>query len=173
MSKRSSLSLLVGLMLVAALSVAGCSKPAETPTASTPDATTSAETAPAETAAPETAAPEKGPVTKPVTALKITDTKVGTGAQAKAGQSVTVNYTGWLTDGTKFDSSLDSGQPFTFNLGAGEVIKGWDQGVAGMKVGGTRRLIIPPSLGYGDQGAGGVIPGGATLVFDVELLSVQ
>ena len=99
--------------------------------------------------------------------------KVGTGAEAKTGDLVTVNYTGYLTDGTKFDSSLDSGQPFQFTIGKGKVIQGWEQGFAGMKVGGTRKLTIPPELGYGAQGAGGVIPPNATLVFDVELLAVN
>jgi FKBP-type peptidyl-prolyl cis-trans isomerase len=108
-----------------------------------------------------------------VTELRVEDTKVGTGDTALAGKNVTVHYTGWLTDGTKFDSSKDRGQPFTFQLGAGQVIKGWDQGVTGMKVGGVRKLTIPPSLGYGDRGAGGVIPPNATLVFEVELLGVN
>jgi peptidylprolyl isomerase/FKBP-type peptidyl-prolyl cis-trans isomerase FkpA len=108
-----------------------------------------------------------------VTELKIEDSKVGTGAEAVAGKSVTVHYTGWLTNGTKFDSSKDHGQPFTFQLGAGQVIKGWDQGVAGMKVGGVRKLTIPPSLAYGANGAGGVIPPNATLVFEVELRGVN
>lgn len=106
------------------------------------------------------------------TELTITDLVVGTGAEAKAGQKVSVHYTGWLTNGTKFDSSLDRGQPFGFKLGAREVISGWDQGVAGMRVGGKRKLTIPPALGYGDRGAGRVIPPGATLVFEVELLGV-
>jgi len=101
------------------------------------------------------------------------DSKVGDGAVAEAGKQVSVHYTGWLTDGTKFDSSKDRGQPFTFQLGAGQVIKGWDQGVAGMKVGGVRKLTIPASLGYGASGAGGVIPPNATLVFEVELLGVN
>lgn len=101
------------------------------------------------------------------------DTTVGTGATATAGQTVTVHYTGWLTNGTKFDSSKDRNQPFSFRLGAGEVIRGWDEGVAGMKVGGTRKLTIPPQLGYGARGAGGVIPPNATLVFEVELLGVK
>ena len=105
--------------------------------------------------------------------LKYTDTKVGTGAEAKAGQQVSVHYTGWLTNGTKFDSSKDRGQPFEFPLGGGRVIKGWDEGVQGMKVGGVRKLTIPADLGYGAQGAGGVIPPNATLVFEVELLDVK
>ncbi|MEO5667754.1 MAG: FKBP-type peptidyl-prolyl cis-trans isomerase [Bdellovibrionota bacterium] len=101
------------------------------------------------------------------------DLKLGTGAAAAAGQSVTVHYTGWLLDGTKFDSSVDRNEPFVFDLGAGNVIKGWDQGVVGMKVGGKRKLTIPSSLGYGARGAGGVIPPDATLVFEVELLKVN
>lgn len=109
--------------------------------------------------------------------LRFTDDKVGTGAAARAGQNVSVHYTGWLYEaglkGKKFDSSRDRGQPFDFPLGAGRVIKGWDEGVAGMKVGGQRTLIIPPSLGYGASGAGGVIPPNATLLFEVELLRVR
>jgi FKBP-type peptidyl-prolyl cis-trans isomerase len=97
---------------------------------------------------------------------------VGTGATAAAGKTVKVHYTGWLTSGKKFDSSLDRGQPFSFPLGGGQVIKGWDEGVAGMKVGGKRQLRIPPELGYGARGAGGVIPPNATLIFDVELLDI-
>ncbi len=106
--------------------------------------------------------------------LKITDQKVGSGAEAVAGKTVSVHYTGWLeSNKQKFDSSLDRGNPFEFGLGAGQVIKGWDMGVAGMKVGGKRQLVIPASLGYGERGAGGVIPPNATLVFDVELLEVK
>ena len=100
------------------------------------------------------------------------DLVVGTGDVASAGQKVTVHYTGWLTNGTKFDSSKDRGDPFVFNLGRGQVIKGWDQGVQGMKVGGKRKLTIPPGMAYGSRGAGGVIPPNATLVFEVELLGV-
>ncbi|HEY3347222.1 MAG TPA: FKBP-type peptidyl-prolyl cis-trans isomerase [Nitrospirota bacterium] len=111
-------------------------------------------------------------VTQP-SGLGIEDIKVGTGPEAKAGQTVSVHYTGWLTDGKKFDSSKDRNEPFMFHLGGGEVIPGWDQGVVGMKVGGTRKLTIPPALGYGAQGAGGVIPPNATLVFEVELLGVK
>jgi FKBP-type peptidyl-prolyl cis-trans isomerase len=115
-----------------------------------------------------------------ITELVRTDVRPGTGTEAAAGQRVTVHYTGWLYEesagdkkGTKFDSSRDRNEPFTFRLGAGEVIRGWDEGVAGMKVGGQRTLTIPPGMGYGARGAGGVIPPNATLVFDVELLDVR
>ena len=109
--------------------------------------------------------------------LQITDTTVGTGATPKTGQTCVMHYTGWLYEngnkGAKFDSSLDRGEPFAFRLGEGQVIKGWDEGVAGMKVGGKRTLIIPPELGYGARGAGGLIPPNATLIFDVELIAVK
>jgi FKBP-type peptidyl-prolyl cis-trans isomerase FkpA len=115
-----------------------------------------------------------------ITQLAVVDDMVGSGNEAVAGRQVTVHYTGWLYDqaradhkGNKFDSSRDRGEPFAFRLGGGQVIQGWDQGVAGMKVGGRRTLTIPPNLGYGSQGAGGVIPPNATLVFDVELLDVR
>ncbi len=118
-----------------------------------------------------------GKMTELANGLKYTDTNVGTGAEATKGHKVSVHYTGWLYNngakGAKFDSSLDRGQPFAFALGAQQVIQGWDEGVAGMKVGGKRTLIIPPDLGYGARGAGGAIPPNATLMFDVELLGVQ
>ena len=125
---------------------------------------------------PASAQTEGSTVTTP-SGLKITDTKVGSGAEAKNGQTCSMHYTGWLYEngakGQKFDSSLDRGEPFSFALGTGQVIKGWDEGVAGMKAGGKRTLIIPPELGYGAQGAGGVIPPNATLMFDVELLEAK
>jgi FKBP-type peptidyl-prolyl cis-trans isomerase len=125
--------------------------------------------------AADTSAPTKttGKPTKTADGLEYWDIKVGSGATATAGHSVKVHYTGWLTDGKKFDSSVDRGQPFTFNLGAGQVIKGWDEGVAGMKVGGKRQLRIPSDLAYGPGGRPPVIPPSATLIFDVELLGVQ
>jgi FKBP-type peptidyl-prolyl cis-trans isomerase FkpA len=117
------------------------------------------------------------PATTTPSGLIIDDVLVGTGATAAAGQNVTVHYTGWLLfggeKGKKFDSSRDRGDPFDFALGAGQVIKGWDEGVQGMKIGGKRTLTIPPALGYGARGAGGAIPPNATLIFDVELLKVQ
>ena len=147
------------LVLVAALTMA-CERKPDAGTAATG---TTGEKAPAMEAKMETTA----------SGLQYTDTKVGTGASPKTGQTAVVHYTGWLLDGTKFDSSRDRGQPFQFALGRGQVIKGWDEGVATMKVGGTRTLIIPPELGYGSRGAGGVIPPNATLKFDVELLEVR
>jgi len=129
-------------------------------------------------AAPTTAAAQAvGTTMTTPSGLKITDSKVGTGATPKAGQICVMHYTGWLyeggTKGKKFDSSVDRGQPFEFPLGQRRVIGGWDEGVATMKVGGKRTLIIPPELGYGARGAGGVIPPNATLIFDVELLDVK
>jgi len=105
--------------------------------------------------------------------LQYTDLKVGDGREAHVGETAIVHYTGWLKDGTKFDSSVDRNQPFSFRLGAGRVIKGWDEGVVGMKIGSKRKLIIPPNLGYGSRGAGRIIPPNATLTFDVELLDLR
>jgi FKBP-type peptidyl-prolyl cis-trans isomerase len=147
----------------AGLALSGCTKKTETTTDSGATAAQTATTANTSTAA----------ATASVTELKKEDLKVGSGPEAVSGKAVTVHYTGTLTDGKKFDSSLDRNQPFTFNLGKGEVIQGWDQGVAGMKVGGKRKLTIPSILGYGATGAGGVIPPNATLVFEVELLGVN
>jgi len=155
--RRSSLLLVVGLALIATIALGGCGAKASDSSKPAPEATPAESTGSAEQA----------------TELKIKDDTVGTGTEAKNGDRVNVHYTGWLTDGTKFDSSKDRGQPFAFTLGAGEVIPGWDQGVVGMKVGGKRTLTIPPDLGYGAQGAGGVIPPNATLVFEVELVSVD
>ena len=128
-------------------------------------------------AAPAPAAEGTGKMTELANGLKYTDTVVGTGAEATPGHKVSVHYTGWLYNndqkGKKFDSSLDRGQPFSFSLGAHQVIRGWDLGVDGMKEGGKRTLIIPPDLGYGARGAGGAIPANATLMFDVELLKVD
>jgi FKBP-type peptidyl-prolyl cis-trans isomerase len=140
-----------------------------TSTSSAATTTTPAAQAPAEK--PSAAAPAAGEVALPG-GLKYVDLKVGDGEIAEAGLTATVHYTGWLTDGTKFDSSVDRNQPFQFRIGAGNVIRGWDEGVKGMRVGGKRHLTIPPDMGYGDRGAGGVIPPNATLVFDVELLGL-
>ena len=112
-------------------------------------------------------------VTAPGGSVKIDEVTVGTGAEAVNGKTVSVHYTGTLMDGKKFDSSLDRGQPFKFELGKGQVIQGWEKGIVGMKVGGKRKLTIPPELGYGERGAGNVIPPNATLNFDVELLGVE
>jgi FKBP-type peptidyl-prolyl cis-trans isomerase len=157
-SKRSLRWLLAVLAVVAVSTSVGCS---------TPPAAVAPQPAPAEQ---PVAAPTP---TEEVTELKIEDMVVGTGAEAVSGKTVSVHYTGWLTDGTKFDSSVDRGTPFEFQLGQGRVIRGWDEGVAGMKIGGKRKLTIPPEMGYGANGAGGVIPPNATLVFDVELLGVR
>jgi len=123
---------------------------------------------------PVAAGPTKvtGDGTKTASGLQYWDIKVGTGPEAQSGQTAKMHYTGWLTSGKKFDSSIGS-QPYEFKIGAGEVIKGWDEGVLGMKVGGKRQLRIPPNLAYGDKGYPGVIPPGATLIFDVQLVSVR
>jgi FKBP-type peptidyl-prolyl cis-trans isomerase len=137
-----------------------------------------AATTPTTAAAPAGQAPagptkvDPATLVKTASGLQYAELKVGDGAEAVAGKNVSVHYTGWLEDGTKFDSSLDRGQPFTLMLGTGQVIKGWDEGLVGMKVGGSRQLIIPSDLGYGPQGTG-PIPGGATLIFEVQLLDVK
>lgn len=150
---------IVGLIVLFVL--VGCRKKSQPQTESA---------TPVSTAAPT---PVSGPPQTTADGLEYWDIKVGTGATAEPGKTVKVQYTGWLVNGKKFDSSVDRNEPFSFVLGQGQVIKGWDEGVAGMKVGGKRQLRIPPSLGYGARGAGGVIPPNATLIFDVELVGVQ
>lgn len=151
-----------------ALSFSACTKKSEE---TAPAETT--QTAPDTAASPTTtAASTESSTATSVSELKIEDVKVGTGAEATAGKKVTVEYTGKLTNGTQFDSSVGRA-PFSFNLGAGQVIQGWEKGIVGMKVGGKRKLTIPPALAYGEQGAGSVIPPNSTLVFDVELLKVE
>jgi len=164
------------LVAGAALLLAGCGYPDAT--ANSGPAATTQQTTPTPLAGSDNFNEGSGqqPTTFP-DGLQFIDLKVGTGPAAAPRDTVRVHYTGWLYNngvkGTKFDSSLDRGQPFGFALGAGQVIRGWDEGVAGMKIGGKRTLIIPPELGYGERGAGGVIPPNATLMFDVELLGVQ
>lgn len=156
---------LVILVVVGGIAVFATKGPSKKQTLATASpAATIGTTEPVATSSAQTVTMENG--------LQIQDEVVGTGVEAVAGKSVTVNYIGTLTDGIKFDSSYDRNQPFTFNLGAGEVIQGWDQGVVGMKVGGKRKLTIPPSLGYGSQTVGS-IPPNSTLIFEVELLNVE
>lgn len=166
------------LALVASAIVAGsgCAGGASRPAGTTPAAGAINPTAAAQGPETDGNAPGiprlAGPLQTTASGLRYIDEKVGEGT-VQAGQRVSVHYTGWLTDGAKFDSSRDRGQPFVFPLGAGAVIRGWDEGVATMKIGGKRRLIIPPNLGYGAQGARGAIPPNATLIFDVELLAAS
>jgi peptidylprolyl isomerase len=158
MTRTTTVLLAAGLFLVGCAGNKPVAQLAPTPAAQ-------AAVTPAPTAVPAAEAP--------LGTLKITDQALGTGSEAVSGKRVTVNYEGRLITGRKFDSSYDRGQPFSFVLGAGQVIAGWEQGILGMKVGGKRQLVIPPHLGYGATGAGGVIPPNATLVFDVELLGVD
>jgi peptidylprolyl isomerase len=157
------------LALALTLTLAACSGDTDGgTTAAAPAQTTAAQ----ESGAADTFAMPTNPQTTPSGLGYVID-QPGSGAKAQTGQSVSVHYTGWLTNGTKFDSSRDRGEPFEFALGQGQVIQGWDEGVAGMQIGEKRTLVIPAALGYGDQGAGGVIPPNATLVFKVELLGVR
>ena len=172
MYRRGKKPVLLAILLVTMSVLAACGDTTATPSTDT----TSGPTTSAVSATPfASGIPQlTGKSVKTADGLQYIDTKVGDGAEAKAGQTVSVNYSGYLAaDGKKFDSSVDRGQPFPFPLGTGRVIKGWDEGVAGMKVGGKRRLIVPPELGYGAGGYPPVIPASATLVFDVELVSVQ
>jgi FKBP-type peptidyl-prolyl cis-trans isomerase len=176
MKSNKSLNLTLNIFLSTLLVLASCTKKSETETATQETPPTDTTTTPTDTAKTETTGQPTtatGGTNMDVTELKIEDVTVGSGVEAKTGKAVTVHYTGRLLDGTKFDSSHDRNSPFTFNLGAGEVIQGWDKGVAGMKIGGKRKLTIPSALGYGARGAGGVIPPNAGLVFDVELLGVK
>ena len=154
------------LTAVAGLALAGCKQASTTEKSSTTSTT-------ATTGTSATSGATEGQERTMAGGLKVTDIKVGSGPMAESGNTIAVHYTGYLMDGTKFDSSVDRGQPIVIKLGAGQVIKGWDEGVSGMKIGGKRQLRIPPELGYGARGAGGVIPPNATLMFDVELLGVQ
>ena len=157
-----------------AMTTFGCNQTQSTSSSSSTGAGASV-TTPAASAQPAPAAATPNPPGQVELAggLKYVDLKVGDGDIAGPGQTATVHYTGWLTDGTKFDSSVDRGQPFSFVIGAGGVIRGWDVGVQGMRIGGKRKLTIPPEMGYGERGSGGVIPPNATLIFDVELLGLS
>ncbi len=170
---RKAIAIPVTLLIVAVL-IAGLFwllNTGEQSPATTPAAPTSV--APTPTAQQQNPNPTGGTMITTASGLQYEDLVVGTGASPTRGDTVIVHYTGWLEDGTKFDSSVDRGQPFSFVIGVGQVIPGWDEGVATMQIGGQRRLTIPAELGYGTQGAGGVIPPNATLIFEVELLGIQ
>ncbi len=180
MKKLNSLGLLAALSLTLLAAACGDATQTAAPAAIVPPVTNTplrSTVAAATTAAGAGAAagipPANGTATKTASGLQYIDIQPGNGAVAVKGRQVVVHYTGWLTNGKKFDSSVDRGKPFDFPLGAGRVIQGWDEGVAGMKVGGKRRLMIPPALGYGPQGSPPVIPANADLIFDVELLEVK
>jgi FKBP-type peptidyl-prolyl cis-trans isomerase FkpA len=169
-------SLNVVLAVLAATLFVACSK-ADKPADSSAAAPAAEQPAPSSAEIPAAESPTTGSEAMPMQKIELAP---GAGAEIKSGQTALVHYTGWLFDaaapenkGQKFDSSVDRNEPFEFPVGAGMVIKGWDEGVVGMKVGGKRRLVIPPEMGYGQRGAGGVIPPGATLVFDVELVEIR
>ena len=162
----------LGLALAVLVFAAGCQESQQSSSSAGSGAGATSTGAEPSAAAPATPA-TGGKVHKLASGLQYEDMVVGSGTMAEPGMTVSVHYTGWLTDGTKFDSSVDRGQPFQFQLGAGQVIQGWDEGVKGMRIGGKRKLTIPSDLGYGARGAGGVIPPNATLLFDVELLDVK
>jgi FKBP-type peptidyl-prolyl cis-trans isomerase len=169
-SAHSRLVLIALAAALAAVALLGTACSQATTTAPQSAAPAGSQPAASTTTSEAAAAPAPSPAPAQ---LDIKDTKVGKGKAAKVGDTVTVDYTGWLTDGTKFDSSIDRKQPFQFKVGAGDVIEGWDKGVPGMKVGGTRVLIIPGSMGYGEQGSPPVIPPNATLKFEIKLLSID
>jgi peptidylprolyl isomerase len=165
------LALLLGSLVAACASLTAPPEP--TPIAADTTTAATAPAASAKPAAPASAAPSPTPPPDPNAKLVSTDIVVGKGAEAKTGDTVSVHYVGTLTNGTEFDSSRKRGQPFVFTLGKGQVIRGWDQGVVGMKVGGKRKLVIPPALAYGEHGMGSVIPPNSTLTFEVELMDIK
>jgi len=159
------------LAAMVGLALAGCQQTSTTE--NTPTTTGTAATSAPSSSAPATSGATEGQERTLAGGLKVTDIKVGSGPMAESGSTVAVHYTGWLTDGTKFDSSLDRGQPISFAIGSGQVIRGWDEGLKGMRVGGKRKLTIPSALAYGAEGRPPVIPPDATLVFEVELMDAR